>query len=267
MLKENETQYFSEQPVYLLPSFYAYHPAPSCAEEARKIRGMVENAIKASAPFPSNTTADRSEDACPSFPPLPILPLAPVDLGLPDRADLGIPPKENGTFVFFNFAEPHKIDRQTFSAWMQILNLTDNTVLLLASGASNESNSNMKKYASARGVDPKRIIFTAINGVPWLLRTATEARHILSFVDLYLDTFSFSTDVLNLVETLYLDVPVLALRGKSFKGMVSTSFLKAVGLPELVAQNKARYVTTAVMLVRSTREDSATLTANTATVL
>jgi predicted O-linked N-acetylglucosamine transferase (SPINDLY family) len=254
MLHENETQYFTEQPVYLLPSFYGYYPPPSSAAEARTIRAMVEKALDAATPFPSLASAERSPAH--AFPSLPAVPISiPFELQLPDRKALGLPPKEDGTFIFFNFAEPYKVDRQVFATWMQILNVTQNTVLLLPSGATNERNQNMKKYMSARGIDPKRLIFTTINGVPWQLTSMTDTRHILSFVDLYLDTFPFGTDVLSLVETLYHEVPVLALQGRSFSEMVGTSFLKTLGLPELIAQSKTKYVATAARLVRSTRED------------
>lgn len=252
MLHENETQYFTEKPVYLLPSFYGYYPPPSSAAAARTIRATVEKALDAATPFPSLAKSS------PAFPSLPAVPISiPPELQLPDRKALGLPPKEDGTFIFFNFAEPYKVDRQVFAIWVRILNVTQNTVLLLPSGASTEGKENMKKYMSARGIDPTRLLFTAINGVPWQLRSMTDARHILSFVDLYLDTFPFGTDVLNLVETLYHEVPVLTLQGKSFSEMVGTSFLKTVGLPELIAQSKTKYVATAARLVRSTREDPA----------
>jgi len=166
-------------------------------------------------------------------------------LGLPyparnlNRAEEGLP--EDG-FVFANFSAHYKIDPDIFSVWMRLLKRTPGSVLWLVSGSA-KSVENLRQEASARGIDPDRLIIAK--------RCSHEvhlARHHLA--DLCLDNY-FHAGGATTLEALWCDLPVLTLHGLYPNSRTGAGMLKAAGLPELVAQDLADYAKIAQDLARS----------------
>jgi protein O-GlcNAc transferase len=166
-------------------------------------------------------------------------------LGLPypahilNRADEGLP--EDG-FVFANFSGHYKIDPDIFSVWMRLLKRTPGSVLWLVSGSA-KSVENLRQEASARGIDPDRLIIAK--------RCSHEvhlARHHLA--DLCLDNY-FHAGGATTLEALWCDLPVLTLRGLYPNSRTGAGMLKAAGLPELVARDLVQYAEMAHDLARS----------------
>ena len=147
----------------------------------------------------------------------------------PTGAEAGLP--ERG-FVFCCFNNSYKITAAIFDVWMRLLNGVPGSVLwLLRDNAAAESN--LRREAQARGVDPTRLVFAGRMKVEDHL-----ARHRLA--DLFLDTLPYNAHT-TASDALWAGLPVLTCEGKAFAGRVAASLLHAVGLPELVTRNLAGY--------------------------
>ena len=163
----------------------------------------------------------------------------------PSRADAGLP---NDAVVFCCFNGPQKITRFAFARWMEILQRTDASVLWLLESTA-DTQDNLRAHAHAAGVDPERLIFA---------RKQPNARHLARYAlaDLFLDTAPYGAHT-TASDALYMGVPVLTFRGRSFAARVCGSLVSAAGLPDLVCDNARDYVDRAVALAR----DPAQLTA------
>ena len=154
----------------------------------------------------------------------------------PARRETGLP--EAG-FVFCCFNNSFKILPPVFDVWMRLLREVPGSVLwLLQDNAVAEEN--LRSAATARGVDPARLVFAG--------RVKLEdhlARHRLA--DLFLDTLPYNAHT-TASDALWAGLPMLTCQGNAFAGRVAASLLKAVGLPELVTHNLADYEALALRL-------------------
>jgi len=105
-----------------------------------------------------------------------------------------------------------------------------------------DTRANLEKAATARGIDPARLIFADNADLDVHL-----ARHRLA--DLFLDTLPYNAHA-TAADALWAGLPVLTCRGEAFAGRVAASLLNAVGLPELVTENLADYEALALALAR-----------------
>ena len=152
------------------------------------------------------------------------------------RKDFGLP--DDG-FVFCSFNGSYKFNPPIFDIWMRLLSQTPSSVLWLLH-TSPAAEQNLQREATARGVDPARLVFT-----PPLASPDHLARHALA--DLFLDTLPINAHT-TASDALWAGLPVLTTLGDSFVGRVAASLLKAVGLPELVAGSLADYEAIALAL-------------------
>jgi protein O-GlcNAc transferase len=155
---------------------------------------------------------------------------------VPTRGALGLP--EDG-FVFCCFNNSYKIQPSLFAAWMHILLRTPGSVLWLAE-FNPLARGNLWREAAAHGVDPKRLVFSAV--VPVEQHTQR-----LPAADLFLDTFPYSAGA-TASQTLRAGVPLLTLIGDAYVSRMAGSLLNALDLPELLASSLAEYEETAVAL-------------------
>jgi protein O-GlcNAc transferase len=158
------------------------------------------------------------------------------------RKDFGLP--ENG-FVFCSFNQPYKIDPETFSVWMNILDQVPSSVLWLL--CRNESaEENLKREAKSRGIRVERLIFA---------RELPKGEHLARqrLADLFLDTRIVNGHTTT-SDALWAGVPVITLQGDHFASRVSASLLKAIGLPELITHSIEEYQELAVRLSRTPSE-------------
>jgi protein O-GlcNAc transferase len=151
-------------------------------------------------------------------------------LGLPERG-----------FVFCSFNNNYKITPETFSIWMGLLAAVEGSVLwLLADNAI--AVRNLKREAGARGVSPDRLVFA-----PRVSLEVHLARHRLA--DLFLDTLPYGAHT-SASDALWAGLPVLTCLGTTFPGRVAASLLRAVGLPEMVAESRVGYEQLALRFAR-----------------
>ncbi|HZQ40529.1 MAG TPA: tetratricopeptide repeat protein, partial [Rhizomicrobium sp.] len=155
-------------------------------------------------------------------------------LPAPARAQAGLPAEG---FVFCSLNNGWKITRPVFEIWMRLLEQVEGSVLWLLDGPHAE---NLRREASARGIDPSRLVFA-----PKLPPEQHLARHQLG--DLFLDTLPYNAHT-SCSDALWAGLPVITCYGKAFPGRVAASLLKAVDLPELVTTNLADYETRALEL-------------------
>jgi protein O-GlcNAc transferase len=153
----------------------------------------------------------------------------PIAARTPTRADVGLP--ADG-FVFCNFNNSYKITPPVFDVWMRLLDCVAGSVLWLYRDRI-AVETNLRREAEARGVDPARLIFAR--------RVPLEdhlARHRLA--DLFLDTLPYNAHT-TASDALWAGLPVLTCCGRSFAGRVAASLLGAVGMPELVTHDLDEY--------------------------
>jgi predicted O-linked N-acetylglucosamine transferase (SPINDLY family) len=155
----------------------------------------------------------------------------------PSRAEVGLPEQ---AFVFCCFNKSYKLNPQIFDVWMRILRRLDGAVLWLAQD-SEQAADNLRREASARDVDPVRLVFASrVSSLNDHL-----ARHRLA--DLFLDTLPYGAHT-TAVDALDAGLPVLTCRGGTFVGRVSASQLHAIGLADLVTADLDEYEAAAVRL-------------------
>lgn len=152
------------------------------------------------------------------------------------REEVGLP--ENA-FVFCCFNNTYKITPTTFDSWMRILNVVDDSVLLLLD-ANETATTNLKKEAASRGVDASRLVFGKHLPLPDYL-----ARYRIA--DLFLDTLPYNAGT-TASDALRVGLPVLTQMGESFASRMAASLLNAVGLPELITTTPLAYESLAIEL-------------------
>jgi protein O-GlcNAc transferase len=150
----------------------------------------------------------------------------------PTRQEVGLP--DQG-FVFCCFNNNWKITSSVFDVWMRLLRSVKGSVLWLL--RDNEvALRHLRKEASARGVDPARLVFAGIINHDLHL-----ARHRLA--DLFLDTLPVNAGT-TASDALWAGLPVLTCRS----GRIASSLLHAVGLADMVTNNLQDYEALALRL-------------------
>ncbi|HMH16528.1 MAG TPA: tetratricopeptide repeat protein [Burkholderiales bacterium] len=154
----------------------------------------------------------------------------------PTRGELGLPEKG---FVFCCFNKNTKIQPLIFSIWARLLTQIPGSVLWLLEDNAG-ARQNLQREAQARGVDPGRLIFA-----PRIKTDEHLARHRVA--DLFLDTLPCNAHT-TASDALWAGLPIVTCPGRTFAGRVAGSLLRAVGLPELIAQNLEEYEALALKL-------------------
>jgi predicted O-linked N-acetylglucosamine transferase (SPINDLY family)/glycosyltransferase involved in cell wall biosynthesis len=160
----------------------------------------------------------------------------------PPRRKLGLP---DGAFVFCCFNQTYKILPEFFAAWMRMLQGVPGSVLWLLEWNPFVAQ-NLRREATARGVDPARLIFAP---------SLPLAEHLgrLPAADLFLDTLPVNAHT-TASDALWAGLPLLTCTGETFVSRVAESLLTAVGLPELVTRGVADYEALGLRLARAPEE-------------
>lgn len=155
------------------------------------------------------------------------------------REEYGLPPTG---FVFCSFNHDYKINPPMFDLWMRLLKAVPGSVLWLMK-LNEQAERNLRREATARGVDPARLIFAT--------RVPRVEDHLARYrrADLFLDTSPYNAHSTT-SDVLRAGLPVLTCRGKSFVGRVAASLLQLVGIPELVTESLEQYEALALRLAQ-----------------
>ncbi|MFN0163417.1 MAG: tetratricopeptide repeat protein [Burkholderiales bacterium] len=154
----------------------------------------------------------------------------------PSREREGLPAD---AFVFASFNATYKIEPRVFSIWMRILDQVPGSVLWLLANEA-DARRNLLREASARGIDPARLVMASI--VP-------KDQHLarIALADLCLDTLLVNGHTTG-SDVLWAGLPMITCLGDSFGSRVGASLLHAVGLDELVCSDASSYEALAVSL-------------------
>jgi protein O-GlcNAc transferase len=145
------------------------------------------------------------------------------------RKAVGLPEKATVLCCFHN---SYKILPEVFDHWTNILKRVKGSVLWLLED-SDATVRNLRKEASARGVDSRRLIFA---------KRIAPAQHLarLRLADLFLDTLPCNAHT-TASDALWVGLPLVTCMGQTFAGRVGASLLKAVQLPELITTSLDEY--------------------------
>ena len=160
--------------------------------------------------------------------------IAPV----PEKVSTGLPPD---SFVWCCFNRSYKLTPEMFGIWASLLGEISDSVLWLYC-EDDTARANLVAHAAAMGVDAGRLIFAS--EVP-------KAEHLarMRHADIFLDCFPVTAHT-TAVDALWAGIPVITIYGDSLTSRVSASILKAAGLPELIAHDKAEYRNLALQYAR-----------------
>ena len=156
----------------------------------------------------------------------------------PTRAEAGLPASG---FVFTSFNNSWKITRTVFTTWLRLLGAVPGSVLWLLD-ANDAFKGNLRRAASAAGLDPARLIFA-----PRTDADSHLARQQLA--GLMLDTSPYNGHMTT-SDALWVGVPLVTMLGTAFAGRVAASQLETVGLPELITPSLEDYEALALALAK-----------------
>ena len=153
-----------------------------------------------------------------------------------------LPALTNGYITFGCFNALPKLTPEVIELWVGILKRLPNGQLIL----KNRSFSNVATCAQYReqfaalGIDSARLKFSGNSPLPEYLQAYND-------VDIGLDPFPYHGGITTL-DSLWMGVPVIAMKGNRMGEHMGDSLLRTVGLEECIVSTKTEYVEKAVTL-------------------
>jgi protein O-GlcNAc transferase len=153
--------------------------------------------------------------------------------------------RKPGPITFGTFNALAKVNSQVMETWAGILRETPGSRLMIKAGAMNEAPTRERfaRAMAAHGIEKSRLLLAGFR---------VDSREHLSMyaqVDIALDPFPYNGTTTT-CEALWMGVPVVSLAGRAHAGRVGVSLLNAVGLSDLVAQDREQYRHLAAGLAR-----------------
>jgi predicted O-linked N-acetylglucosamine transferase (SPINDLY family) len=140
------------------------------------------------------------------------------------------------------FNSTFKISPEVFDTWLSLLHDLPQAVLWLFD-KNHQVQDTLRQVAKRRGIAPERLIFAGYAPLPMHL-----SRYRLA--DLFLDTAPYNAHT-TASDALWVGLPVLTLRERSFASRVGASLLSTLGLPELITHDLAEYRAKALALCQA----------------
>ena len=169
---------------------------------------------------------------------------APARTGIFDKANLSA----MGT-VFGSGANFYKLHPVLTSAWIELLHQTPNSVLVLYPFNPNWDwhypwtalKVRLEQQCKAKGVDFGRIIVVGA----W--QGFQSIRELLTYIDIYLDSFPHSGGLSSL-DAISLSIPIVTMAGATQRANQSSDLLRALELEAYIASSVEEYLSIAVEL-------------------
>ena len=158
-----------------------------------------------------------------------------------------LPFLENNIFTFGSLNNFMKISNETIDVWSKILDKVDNSRLILKSSNFHNSEILRSKFR-LKGLDGKIIILDKYN-----FKNHKDHINIYKKIDLCLDTFPWN-GVTTTFESLWMNVPVLVLKGNNFNSRCGESIIKNSNNNFLVAKDFDEYISKAILLAKDTEK-------------
>ena len=150
-----------------------------------------------------------------------------------------LPAKKNNYITFGSFNNFFKISESNIDTWSNILKSVKNSKLILKSSLKNLIDYDLKNKFSDKGVLDSIIFLNRTEGIK-------DHFNLYKEIDLSLDTFPYN-GVTTSFESLWMNVPVLSLKGHNFNSRCGESINVNAGLNHFVAKNPKEYVQKAIL--------------------
>ena len=152
-----------------------------------------------------------------------------------------LPSLNNKVFTFGSLNNFRKISDDVVESWSKILHAVPDSKLILKSSTPCDNGSLLKKFKKFETHHRIEILkkFDFVKKEDHL--------KVYNRIDLCLDTFPYN-GVTTTFEALWMNVPVLVIKGYNFNSRCGESIINNLGINDLISDNKEDYVTKAIKL-------------------
>ena len=154
-----------------------------------------------------------------------------------------LPCLKNNYFTFGCFNNSPKISDDVIEVWSQILLKKNNSKIMIKAPSEDAeiAQQNILNKFKKFDIDPSRIIFGS--------RMLKRIDHLKMYneIDICLDTFPYP-GVTTSIESIWMGVPVLTLKGNNFVSRCGESINKNLDMEEFIAKSKIDYIQKAVSI-------------------
>ena len=163
------------------------------------------------------------------------------------RESLGIP--ENAA-IYTAAANFYEITPEVETAWIEIMERVPNSWLILyslskvnrlSSAKLRMLQQRFKTAMTSRNMEQNRLIVVSS------VQNCADIREVLQLADIGLDTYP-SSNIFSLVESLEMGLPTVVIEGKLVRSRISSSVLRELEMPNLIAESEPAYIKLAVSL-------------------
>jgi predicted O-linked N-acetylglucosamine transferase (SPINDLY family) len=158
-----------------------------------------------------------------------------------------LPCEKDETFTLGSFNNFRKISVETVDTWSSILQSVSNSRLILKSSHFCNANSLLNKFKK-HGIEDKVIILDKVN-----FHKKKDHLELYNKVDLALDTFPYN-GVTTTFEALWMNVPVIVLKGYNFNSRCGESIIKNTKINYLISSNTKEYIQKVIFLSQNTKK-------------
>ena len=152
-----------------------------------------------------------------------------------------LPSLNNKVFTFGSLNNFRKISDDVVESWSKILHAVPDSKLILKSSTPCDNGSLLKKFKKFE-TDHRIEILKKFDFVK-----KEDHLKVYNRIDLCLDTFPYN-GVTTTFEALWMNVPVLVIKGYNFNSRCGESIINNLGINDLISDNKEDYVTKAIKL-------------------
>ena len=158
-----------------------------------------------------------------------------------------LPCEKDEIFTLGSFNNFRKISVETVDTWSSILQSVSNSRLILKSSTFCDTNFLLDKFKK-NGVENKVKILDKVN-----FHKKKDHLELYNKVDLALDTFPYN-GVTTTFEALWMNVPVMVLKGYNFNSRCGESIIKNTKIDYLIASNRKEYIQKVIFLSQNRKK-------------
>jgi len=158
-----------------------------------------------------------------------------------------LPSSDSSNFTFGSLNNFQKISEETINTWSQILKESSKFKLILKSSEFCD-NTSLFNYFKKEKVERQVLFLEKKN-----FKNKEDHLNLYKKIDLALDTFPYN-GVTTTFEALWMNVPVLVLRGYNFNSRCGESIMKNCNLDYFIASNNNEYVKKAIFLTKNKKK-------------
>ena len=158
-----------------------------------------------------------------------------------------LPCEKDEIFTLGSFNNFRKISVETVDTWSSILQSVSNSRLILKSSTFCDTNFLLDKFKK-NGVENKVKILDKVN-----FHKKKDHLELYNKVDLALDTFPYN-GVTTTFEALWMNVPVIVLKGYNFNSRCGESIIKNTKINYLIASNTKEYIQKVIFLSQNRKK-------------